>query len=371
MATEWGKEKFGFGLMRLPKKDNEIIIPEVCEMVDNFMAKGFTYFDTAYVYQGSEVAFKKAVVDRYPRESYTVATKMAGWLLGPDKTPQDMFNEQLERTGVSYFDYYLLHSMQPTRIEMYEENGCWDFCEKMKAEGKIRYFGFSFHGDEKLLDELLTAHPEVDFVQLQLNYVDWDNEIIRAGANYEVAVKHGKDVIVMEPVKGSILANLRPEFAEKLSALDPKASQASFALRFAASLPGVKMILSGMSTPEQMEDNLKTFTDFKPLSEEEKAVLQEITEGFNALPTIPCTGCSYCTKGCPMSINIPEIFKLYNAYLTFGEHSRPHLNYKTLLTLGSGRVSDCLKCGQCEAACPQHINIIERLEEMAEYFDGQ
>ena len=369
MSTEWGKYKLGFGLMRLPKTDDQINIPAVCDLVDAFIEKGFTYFDTAYVYGGSEAAFKEAVVKRYPRDKYTIATKMAGWQLGPDKTPAQMFQEQLDRTGVEYFDYYLLHSIQPTRVEDYEKNGCWDFVKKMKEAGKIRYYGFSFHGDPELLEQLLSDHPDVDFVQIQLNYVDWDSDSIWSGKNYEVCEKHRVDVVVMEPVKGGFLAKLHPDFMPKLAALDPDASPSSFALRFAASLPNVKMVLSGMNAPEQMEDNLRTFANFKPLSEIEKTTLFGIRDALLSLPTIPCTSCRYCTKGCPMNIDIPEIFKAYNMYLTFGEHNRPHLNYSALLKQGSGKASDCIQCGQCEAACPQHIGIIEKLEEIAAYFD--
>jgi len=371
MSTQWSDKKFGFGLMRLPRENQEIAIPGVCELVDEFMKRGFTYFDTAYVYGGSEAAFREAVVKRYPRESYTITSKMAGWLLTDDYTADDMLNEQLKRAGVEYFDYYMLHSIQPSRKAIYDAKNCWEFLQQKKAEGKIRACGFSFHGKPDLLDEILTAHPELDFVQLQLNYMDWDDhEIICARDNYEVARKHGKDIIVMEPVKGGILADLRPECEAKLRALSPEASPASYALRFVGSLPGVRMVLSGMNTPEQMADNLSVFENFKPITEEETEVLREIVKMVNDRPGIPCTNCRYCVNGCPMNINIPEIFKLYNAYLTFGEHTRPHLNYNELRSQGYGRVSDCLACGQCEAACPQHIEIAEQLKKCAPYFDN-
>lgn len=369
MGAKWTDKKLGFGLMRLPRKNDEIDIPAVCELADEFIAKGFTYFDTAYVYAGSEVAFKEAVVKRYPRESFTVASKLAGWLLNDDFTAEDMFAEQLERTGAEYFDYYMLHSLQQTRVDAYNKHDCWNFCLKKKQEGKIKHFGFSFHGGPELLDELLTAHPEVDFVQLQINYVDWDDRAIYSGANYEVCRKHNKDIIVMEPVKGGFLATLKPEVMAKFKAVDPDASAASFALRFAASLPGVAMVLSGMNAGDQMQDNLATFADFKPINKEEEAAIKAVTADLLSLPTVPCTDCRYCCDGCPVGINIPDIFKSYNMILTFGDHSRPHFYYDGLLGTGSAKASVCIECGQCEAACPQHINIIERLKEASKWLD--
>lgn len=366
---KWTDKRLGFGLMRLPQQDGVIEHSALCRLADEFLERGFTYFDTAYVYAGSEVAFREAVVKRHPRESFTVASKMAAWVLDDALTPEKMFQEQLERCGVEYFDYYLLHSLQPSRVEAYEVHNCWEFCQKKKQEGKIRQMGFSFHGGPELLEELLTKHPEVDFVQLQINYVDWDDDAIFSGANYEVCRKYNKDIVVMEPVKGGILANLRPEFVEKFHTVNPEASAASFAMRFVGSLPGVKMILSGMNTEEQMEDNLATFEDFKPLSEQEQETIREVTKAMLSMPTVACTSCRYCCKGCPQEINIPDIFKAYNMILTFGDHSRPHFYYKGLLETGSKKASDCIGCGQCEAACPQHIEIIEKLKEAAGWLD--
>lgn len=368
--TKWPEKKLGFGLMRLPKDANkEIEMNEFCQMVDAFMADGFTYFDTAYIYDGSEVAFRKAVVERYPRESFTVASKLAAWQLTDTFRPADMFNESLSRCGVEYFDYYLLHSLQESHGTIYEDNGCWEFVEQMKAEGKIRHLGFSFHGSPALLEKLLTEHPDVDFVQLQLNYVDWDNEIIASGKNYEICCKHGKEIVVMEPIKGGLLANIKPEARACLDACDPSASSASYALRFVASLPGVKVVLSGMSTLQQLEDNVSVFKDFNPLSPEEEAAVKAAGDIILNAPIIPCTSCHYCEKGCPMSIRIPDIFKRYNMLITFGEHFRPHGLYRELIAAGSGRAGDCVKCGQCEAACPQHINIIEQLSLASEKLD--
>lgn len=369
MGTAWNNKKLGFGLMRLPMKDGKIDIAATCELTDAFIANGFTYFDTAYVYPGSEDAFREAVVKRHPRESYTAATKMAAWLLNDTLTPEDMLNEQLERCGLEYFDYYLLHSLQASRVEVFEKHGCWSFCQKKKQEGKIRNYGFSYHGDSVLLDRLLTEHPDVDFVQLQINYVDWDNDAIQSRANYEVCRKHNKDIVVMEPVKGGILASVKPELTAKFRALDPDASAASYALRFTASLPGVKMVLSGMNTHEQLTDNMEIFSHFVPLSDKEHAVIREVAESLLSAPTIPCTDCRYCVKGCPMEINIPDIFKASNMILRFGDHSRPHFYYSGLLATGSGKAASCVECGQCEAACPQHIRITEKLKQASEWLD--
>jgi len=369
MAATWTDKKLGFGLMRLPKNGEEIYIPAVCKLADTFIEKGFTYFDTAYVYAGAEVAFREAVAKRYPRESYTVASKMAGWVLSDTFGPEDMFRESLERCGVEYFDYYLLHSMQPSRNGFYDKYGCWEFCEQKKREGKIRNFGFSFHGGPELLDEMLTAHPDVDFVQLQINYADWNSNAIWSRANYEVCRKHGKDIVVMEPVKGGLLAEIKPELLKKFTAFNPEATAASYALRFVGSLPGVKMILSGMNSMEQMLDNISTFADFIPLSDAEKKAVEEVREEMLAVPVVPCTSCRYCCDGCPSQINIPDIFKAYNMLLTFGEHNRPHYFYDGLLATGSGKASACIECGQCEAACPQHIEIIAKLKEASALLD--
>lgn len=367
--TKWPDKKLGFGLMRLPKQDDKIIIPEVCKLVDEFLAKGFTYFDTAYVYEGSEAAFCEAISKRHKRDSYTIASKMSGWMLTDSFTPQYMFEGQLERCGIEYFDYYLLHSLQNSRVDLYEKFKCWDYCGQQKKDGRIKYLGFSFHGGPELLDKILTEHPDVDFVQLQINYVDWDNDAILSGANYDVCRKHGKDIIVMEPVKGGMLASINPELLKKYQAINPNATAAEYALRFVGSLPGVKMILSGMSTMEQMNENLKIFSDFKPLSEQEQNAVKEVAKGILEADTVPCTSCRYCCDGCPRKINIPDIFKALNMLKLFGEHGRPHFYYNDLLFSGTGKAGDCIACGQCESACPQHIKIIDSLKEASSRLD--
>jgi len=365
----WNSNKLGFGLMRLPKKGDEIDLEATAELVDAFLAGGGTYFDTAYVYAGSEVAFRETIAKRHPRDSYTIASKVAGWILNDEFTVEKSFRESLERCGIEYFDYYLLHSVQGSRVPMYEKFGCWDFCREMVKEGRIRHFGFSFHGDPPTLERLLDEHPETEFVQMQLNYVDWENEAICCAGNYEVCRRRGVDIIVMEPVKGGMLASLKPELEDKLRALDPDATPSSFAMRYVGALPGVKVVLSGMNTHEQLQDNLRTFRDLRPLTEAERKAVHEVRDGILAADTVPCTSCRYCVSGCPQSINIPEIFKAYNLILTFGDHLRPHLYYNDAVDLGSGRASDCIGCGQCEGVCPQHINIIERLAGASEKLD--
>ena len=365
------RKKLGFGLMRLPRTDGKIDIEKSKVLADMFLSNGYTYFDTAYAYAGSEEAFREFVVERYPRDSYTVASKMAGWSLRDDFGPADMFNTSLQRAGLEYFDYYLLHSLQPSRVGFYDKYNCWEFCKQMKAEGKIRNLGFSYHGAPDLLEELLKTHPEVDFVQLQINYIDWDNEVIWSGENYRICEKYGKDVTVMEPIKGGMLANIAPEYAEIYAKIDPEDTPAAIALRFVGSLPNVKVVLSGMNEPEQMIENMKVFDNFKPLTDEERAAVKVVTEKILSVPMIPCTACRYCTKGCPMGINIPEIFKAYNMYLTFGDHNRPHLYYDGLLATTSNKASACIQCGQCEAACPQHIEIIDKLKDCSAYLDKE
>jgi predicted aldo/keto reductase-like oxidoreductase len=356
--------RLGFGLMRLPKNpDGSIDVPQVCQMADRFIAAGGTYFDTAYVYDGggSETAFKAAVADRYPRDVYTLATKLNAVMGATDEqSAKAEFRTSLDRTGAGYFDYYLLHAMQRTTFRKYDEYGLWDFVKEQKEKGLIRHWGFSFHADPDLLEELLEKHPDAEFVQLQINYADWDNPGVASRRNWEICKAHGKPVMIMEPVKGGILAD--PIDSVK-AVLDEAGgtSYAGWALRFVASLDNIFVVLSGMSSTEQMKDNLSVMKDFRPLDEAEQAVIRKAQEALNGDQSIACTACHYCTKGCPMNIPIPEIFTVENR-----KKGSPEFRTKreyTIVTTGRGRASDCIACGQCEAACPQHLPIISLLEQ--------
>ena len=359
--------KLGFGLMRLPTKDEQIDIDTLCKMVDAYMAAGLNYFDTAYVYHGgnSERAAKEAIVGRYPRDSFYLATKLPAWSI---KVPEDrdrIFNEQLERAGVDYFDFYLLHSMEEGgNYDTYEKFGCFEWGIQKKREGKIKHFGFSFHGTPALLERVLDDHPEVEFVQIQLNYLDWDNPVVASGKLYKILSSRNIPMIIMEPVKGGTLASPPPDALAKFEQARPGASAASWALRFVASLPGVMTILSGMSTEEQMKDNISTFTNFEPLSDTEKQIISEARDIMQGTPTIGCTSCRYCCDGCPQGIKIPDIFTLINSVKVYHESWRAKNFYNTHIA-SAAKASDCIGCGQCEGVCPQHLPIIKLLKEAA------
>lgn len=371
MSDYFGKEtpKLGFGLMRLPKKGLFIDVEQVKEMVDLFLANGFTYFDTAYVYPGSEEAIRKALVERYPREAYTLATKLNAFLFAPtEKIAKQQFYKSLERTGAGYFDYYLLHALMENNYKKYEAFHLWEFVREQKEKGLIRHLGFSFHAGPALLERLLTEHPDVDFVQLQINYADWENPSVTARANYEVARRHGKSIVVMEPIKGGNLANPPKTIRNLFSAYRPELSYASWAIRFAASLDGIITVLSGMSDVAQMQDNLSYMKAFQPLNEEEQRLIQEAQRILGHSSAIPCTACHYCTKGCPKDIPIPEIFAARNKQLGNGRTAEGIADYQAA-TQGHGKASDCVVCRQCERACPQHLHVTELLQDCAAAFD--
>ena len=366
MSVYTGKEKLklGFSLMRLPRLgDGSIDVPQVSEMVDLFMEAGGTYFDTAFAYQGSEEAIRKALVERYPRDSYTLASKLIiqpGSTISVEEAKQETMTS-LERSGAGYFDYYLVHAIQRGNWQKYEEYGIWDYVKELKEKGLIKHYGFSFHADPELLVELLERHPDAEFVQLQINYADWENPGVASRRNWEICKQYGKPVTVMEPVKGGILADPIDTVKEILKAADPDASYASWALRFVASKDNMLAVLSGMSSLEQMKDNLSFMKDFKPLTEEEEKVIAKAQEALDNDKSIPCTACHYCTKGCPMNIPIPEIFNVENR-----KKGSPEFRVKreyTIVTADKGKASDCIQCGQCEAACPQHLPIISLLEQ--------
>ncbi len=369
MADYLGKDifKLGFGLMRLPKlADGSMDIPQIKQMVDKFIAAGGTYFDTAYVYDNgaSEDAARQALVERYPRESYTLATKLNAWMQCHDEaSAKQQFTTSLERTGAGYFDFYLLHALQRNNYKKYDEYHIWDFVKEQKAKGLIRHWGFSFHADPDLLEELLDAHPDTEFVQLQMNYADWENPGVNSRRCWEICRAHGKPVVVMESVKGGILADPIPEVKAILRAADPDLSPAGWALRFVAGQEGVITALSGMSNLAQMEDNLRTMKDFRPMGEAELAVIHEAQEAIRRNRAIPCTACHYCTEGCPMGIPIPEIFAVYNRR-EGSPHFRTVREYN-IVTQDKGKATACVQCGQCEGACPQHLKIIDLLQQCA------
>lgn len=369
-------KKFGFGLMRLPSLDpndpSKIDIELVKKMVDTYMERGYTYFDTAWMYCGfgSENATKEVLVDRYPRDSFTLTTKLHSGFIRTMEDRDKIFNAQREKTGVEYFDYYWLHDINSHSIEVFERLDCFNWLQEKKRQGLVKHIGFSFHDNAQMLDEVLTRHPEFEYVQLQINYLDWDSSAIQSRKCYEVAVKHHIPVIVMEPVKGGTLAKV-PEEVEKLfKAYNPDASIPSWAVRFAASLDNVYKVLSGMSDMEQVLDNTEYMADFKPLNEEELDLIHKAVDIINGSIAIPCTGCEYCIAGCPMQIPIPKCFSLYNADRQEVETKgwTPQGEYYDNMVKNTGKASDCIECRQCEGVCPQHLPIVDHLKTVAEYF---
>ena len=371
------KKKLGFGLMRLPlldaNDDGSVDLELLKKMVDSFLEQGFTYFDTAWMYCGgkSEEAAREALVRRHPRGSFTLTTKLPAYMLRREEDREWLFQEQLRRTGAGYFDYYWLHDVNSHSIQTFDRLNCWDFILEKKRQGLVRHVGFSFHDGPELLDKVLTEHPEMEYVQLQLNYLDWDSLGVQSHACYDVAVKHGKRVIVMEPVKGGTLAKVPARLEAMFKEREPEMSVPSWAIRFAATQENVMVVLSGMSNMEQLLDNTGYMKDFRPLDDEELALMKKAAEIINESIAVPCTGCSYCTVNCPMHIAIPKYFSLYNADLQeLAEKGwTPQGSYYANLTLQFGKASDCIKCGQCEAMCPQHLPIRRYLEDVAKHFE--
>ena len=353
------KKNFGFGLMRLPMEGDEVDYDQVCRMVDAFLEAGFNSFDTAHPYiQGmSEEAVKRCLAQRYPRSSFVLTDKLSGFCFEKEEDIRPLFEKQLRSCGVEYFDFYLHHAMNARRHQVYTDTRAYEIVKELKAEGKIHHIGMSFHDTADVLDRILSDRPEIEVVQLQLNYVDWDDPRVQSRACLEVCVKHGKAVLVMEPVKGGSLVNL----PEKAAALMPK-SQASYALRFAAGQENVIMILSGMSDMAQVADNIATMTDFKPLSEDEMDIIDRVRTIYQGQHKIPCTACRYCTDGCPAGIPIPEVFACFN------DKKQEKEGADAAFAAIEHGPDACLGCGQCEQVCPQKLHIRQLLEDVAKAF---
>ena len=369
---------FGFGCMRLPileeGKPDSFDYQKIEKLFDTFLEQGFRYFDTAYTYHGyaGEKAIRKALVERHPRESFQLATKLP---LRDFKDADDMesiFGEQLANCGVTYFDYYLLHNMGHNVYEKCRKHDAFHFAKQKKAEGKIKNVGMSFHDMPELLDRILAEYSDcIDFVQLQINYVDMEQPNVRGRECLEIAKKYGKPVTVMEPCKGGTLIRVPQEAERLMKAYAPDVSVASWAMRFAASQPGVVRVLSGMNSIEQVLDNCGTFSPFQPLNEEENEIIRPVVDIINANTAVPCTACEYCTHGCPKNIAIPQYFAAYNSIMrTTGSYSSQQVYYNNIALAGHGKAGECIKCGKCEQACPQHLPIRDHLEQVAEKFEG-
>lgn len=364
------KKNLGFGCMRLPMKENEVDYKEFSAMIDEFMRAGFNYFDTAHIYIGgkSEPALRECLVKRYPRNSFVFADKLSDSCFEREEDIIPLFNRQLEICGLDYFDFYLMHSQNEELYEKYKKCRAYETAFELKKQGKIKYVGLSFHDDASLLDRILTDYPETEFVQIQLNYADYNDPSVQGKECYEVCEKHRKPVIVMEPVKGGTLVNLPKKAAEILENLRG-GSLASYAIRYAASFKNVFMVLSGMSNVGQMKDNISFMRDFKPLEDNERAAIEKVCKVFSELNLIQCTACRYCVDGCPKRIIIPNLFALLNAKVLHDSWNASYY-YNEIYVKNNGKASDCIKCGKCEKICPQHLKIRELLEKVAREFEN-
>lgn len=364
--------KFGFGCMRLPMVNGEVDMPQFCEMVDAFLDSGLNYFDTAHGYLSgkSELALREGLTSRYPRDRYILTNKLSTHFFTQEDQIRPLFEEQLRACGVEYFDFYLMHAQDGEIFEKYKRCRAYEIALELKEEGKIRHFGISFHDRAEVLDRILTEYPQIEAVQIQFNYLDYEDPSVESRKAYETAEKHGKPVIVMEPVKGGSLVNL-PEEAQRVLDDMHGGSNASYALRFAAGFENMMMVLSGMSTVEQIRENVGFMAEPVSLNEEEQEAIRRVREIFSSLNMIPCTACHYCVldNDCPKNIPIPELFSCYNLKTTF--HSWNQDYYYTIQTRDRGKASECLKCGKCERICPQHLEIRKLLVQVAQEFEKE
>lgn len=363
------KKNFGFGCMRLPMKDEEVDYELTCKMVDYYLDNGFNYFDTAHGYIGgkSETALRECLTKRYSRDKYILTNKLSTHHFTKQEEIRPLFESQLEACGVDYFDFYLMHAQSDDIYAKYKRENAYDEARKLRAEGKIKHLGISFHDKADVLDMILTENPDIEVVQIQFNYVDYLDPAVQSKACYDVCRKHNKAIIVMEPVKGGNLVNL-PEEAKAIYNELGTMSYASYAIRFAAGFDGMMMVLSGMSDMQQMEDNLSYMKDFKPLSTIELEAVNKVTEIFKSKNFIACTACRYCMEKCPKNIAIPDLFACLNAKKVYGDWNSDYY-YNNVHTIKNAKASECLKCGLCENICPQHLPIRDLLEEVAETFE--
>ena len=363
------KKNFGFGAMRLPMKDGAVDVPQTCRMVDAFPEAGFNYFDTAHGYLGgkSELALRECLTSRYPRDRYILTDKLTNFYFKKEEDIRPFFQSQLEACGVDYFDFYLMHAQGVENFAMFKRCRAYETALELKAEGKIRHFGISFHDRAEVLEQILTEYPQVEVVQIQFNYVDYDDPAVESRKCYEVCRRFHKPVIVMEPVKGGNLVNLPEKAMEAFNELG-SASPASYAIRFAAGFEGMMMVLSGMSSLEQVEDNISYMKDFQPLNEKEMEAVSKVQEIFRSMNLIPCTACRYCVEGCPQKISIPDLFAVMNTKMIYHDWNADYY-YNEVHTKQGGKASDCIKCGKCEKACPQHLHIRDMLVDVAKEFE--
>lgn len=371
------KKNFGFGCMRLPMVDGEVDMEQFKQMVDLFLEEGFNYFDTAHGYLDgkSELALREGLTSRYPRDRYLLVNKLTSMYFHKEEEIRPFFENQLKWCGVDYFDVYLMHAQNAAEFEKYKKCHAYETALQLKEEGRIRHFGISFHDKAVVLDQILTEYPQVEIVQIQFNYLDYEDPSVEARKVYEVCRKHNKPVLVMEPVKGGSLVKL-PEDAQKifddLNAQEgTQMSNASYAIRYAAGFDGMKVVLSGMSDLQQMKDNLSYMKEFQPLNAKEKEAVAKVVAVFHGLDMIPCTACHYCVdeNHCPKHIRIPDVFACLNSKKAFNDWNMDFFYSSVLTANGSGKASECIGCGGCERVCPQHLEIRKLLGDVAATFE--